>query len=227
MKQCLYQIKKTIWNYKPIPQYILYENKKDLEKYFLVLRTYEGDDFELHRFKGIANSNKHDPFIIEDTKIKRHLFGQYQKMLKFDKLSHIIKQAHESNKGHLIRRATADYLTKNMNWYWPNVYFDWDEYVRQCIKWRMHQNPKRKRVVKYIRTKIAYEKYQIDLVELSNEFNMNKKYPCLLTSVHNFSKYAWTIPIENKKQKQFEMLSLRYWLEVILKRFKQMTGRSL
>ena len=86
---------------------------------------------------------------------------------------------HESNKCHLIERAAAYYLNKNMNWYWPNI-LDWDEDVKQCIEWRMHQNPKRKRVV-YIRTKIAQEKYQIDLVELSNELNMKGKYPYLLT----------------------------------------------
>ena len=45
----------------------------------------------------------------------------------------------------------------------------------------MHQNLKRKRVDKYIRTEIAYKKYQIDLVELSNELNMKGKCPYLLT----------------------------------------------
>ena len=51
-----------------------------------------------------------------------------------NKLPQIIKQVYESNKGKLIRRTTADYLTKNMNCYWSNIYFDWDEYVKQCIK---------------------------------------------------------------------------------------------
>ena len=35
-------------------------------------------------------------------------------MPKIDKHPKIIKQAHESNKGDLIGRATADYFTKNM-----------------------------------------------------------------------------------------------------------------
>ena len=38
----------------------------------------------------------------------------------------------------------------------------------------MHQDPKRIRV-EYIRTKIAYENYQIDLVWQSNQLNMKGK----------------------------------------------------
>ena len=62
--------KKLYKNQKPIPKYILYEDEKNKKRYLLVLRTNEGDDFELHRIKGIANSNKYDPFIIEDTEVK-------------------------------------------------------------------------------------------------------------------------------------------------------------
>ena len=36
-------------NHKPISKYILYGDEKDKEKYFLVLRIYEADNFELHR----------------------------------------------------------------------------------------------------------------------------------------------------------------------------------
>ena len=55
-------------------------------------------------------------------------------MTKINKLLLIIKQVYESNKGNLIGRTTADYLSKNMNWYCPKIYFEWDEYVKQCIK---------------------------------------------------------------------------------------------
>ena len=78
--------KKTIQNHKPIPKYILYEDEKDKEKYYVVLRTYISDDYELHRIKEIANSNKYDPLIIKDTQVKRHQFGQYQKMSKKDSI---------------------------------------------------------------------------------------------------------------------------------------------
>ena len=98
------------------------------------MRNYKSDDFELHIVNKITNSNKYDPFIIKDTEVKRYLFGQYQKMTNINKLPQIIKIVYELNKGNLIGRTTADYLTKNMNCYWPNIYFDWGEYVKQCIK---------------------------------------------------------------------------------------------
>ena len=102
--------------------------------------------YKLLRVKKIAYSNKYDPFIIKVLKLKDIFLGSI-KNTKIDQLLQIIKQAHESNKCHLIERAAAYYLTKNMNWYWPNVYFDWDEDVKQYIEWRMHQILKRKRVV--------------------------------------------------------------------------------
>ena len=43
----------------------------------------------------------------------------------------------------------------------------------------MHKTHKKKRVVKYIRTKRPYERYQVDLVEISAELNMkNKLHTC-------------------------------------------------
>ena len=53
----------------------------------------------------------------------------------------------------------------------------------------MYQNPKRKELFNiYVRTKITYKKYQIYLVELSNEHNMKGKYPYLFPWVNHFSK---------------------------------------
>ena len=57
---------------------------------------------------------------------------------------------------------------------------------------------KEKRVVKFIRSKIVYERYQIDSVELSWELNMNGDFKYLLTWVDHFSKYASALPIKNK-----------------------------
>ena len=62
----------------------------------------------------------------------------------------------------------------------------------------MHKAHKKKKVVKYIRTKRTYEKYQVDLVEISAELNL-KKIPYLLTFIDHFSKYDWAIPIRNKE----------------------------
>ena len=45
---------------------------------------------------------------------------------------------------------------------------------------------------------MVYKRYQIDLVELSRELNMNGKSKYLLTWVDHFSKYACALPIKNK-----------------------------
>ena len=62
------------------------------------------------------------------------------------------------------------------------------------------KNPSKSKVKesgKVIRNKLAYKRYQIDLVELLRELNMNKKFKYQLTWVDNFSKYAWVLPIKN------------------------------
>ena len=40
----------------------------------------------------------------------------------------------------------------------------------------MHKTHKKKRVVKYIRTKRPYKRYQVDLVEISAELNLKIKF---------------------------------------------------
>ena len=86
-----------------------------------------------------------------------------------------------------------------MYWYWPNINLECKQYIDQWIKWKMHTFQKRKRVIKYIRSKKPYERYQVDLVELAKELNMKDKFKYLLKWVYHFSKYAWAIPIRNKE----------------------------
>ena len=86
-----------------------------------------------------------------------------------------------------------------MYWYWPNIYLKCKQYLDQWIKWKMHTFQKRKRVIKYIRSKKPYERYQVDLVELAKELNMKDRFKYLLTWVDHFSKYAWAIPIRNNE----------------------------
>ena len=57
---------------------------------------------------------------------------------------------------------------------------------------------KEKESGKFIRSKITYERYQINLVELSTELNMNWNFKYLFTWIDLFSKYAWTFPIKIK-----------------------------
>ena len=56
-----------------------------------------------------------------------------------------------------------------------------------------------KKLVKFIWLKRAYERYQVDLVEISKKIYSINKSPYLLTCVNHFSKYAWAIPIKNKE----------------------------
>ena len=63
----------------------------------------------------------------------------------------------------------------------------------------MHKIHKKKWAVKFIRSKKAYERYQVDLVEISKELYSINKSPYLQTYVDYFSKYAWAIPIKNKE----------------------------
>ena len=44
----------------------------------------------------------------------------------------------------------------------------------------MHQNSKRKRADKLIRSKMLFKRYQMDLIELSRELSMNGKIKYLL-----------------------------------------------
>ena len=63
----------------------------------------------------------------------------------------------------------------------------------------MHTFQKRKRVIKYIRSKKPYKRYQVGLVELAEELNMKDRFKYLLILVDHFSKYAETNPIRNKE----------------------------
>ena len=56
---------------------------------------------------------------------------------------------------------------------------------------------KEKESGKFIRSKMTYERYQINLVDLSIELNMNWNFKYQVTLIDHFSKYAWTLPIKD------------------------------
>ena len=185
--------------FKSIKKFLIYTDTIDNKSYFLTLKTYTVDDLELNVIKAIQNTTRYDKFIIEESNNGKHLIGYYSKLPKIDEVSNILNEAHTILKGHLNGRSTADYIQTILHWYWPNIYLDCEEYVNKCLKCRMHKIQKKKRVVKFIRSKKAYERYQVDLVEISKELYSINKSPYLLTCVDHFSKYAWAIPIKNKE----------------------------
>ena len=72
-----------------------------------------------------------------------HLIGYYKMLPKTEDIPNIMERAHQVIKKHLNYRATADYIQDTLNWYWPNIYLDWQEYVSMCIKCRMYFIPKK------------------------------------------------------------------------------------
>ena len=160
------------------------------------MRNYYTNDSELKRVKENKYNSKYDKFVIYDSNSRgMHLIGYYRMLQKTEDIPNIMERSHQVIKKHLNYRVTTEYIQDTLNWYWSNIYLDWQEYVSMCIKCRMHFIPKNKRIVSYIRTKRPYERYQVDLVEL----NMKGKFKYLCTWVYHFSKYAWAIPIRNKE----------------------------
>ena len=186
-------------HFKAIKKFKIFEDLIDNKKYLLILRTYSAYGSELDLIKSKENPTTFDKFVIEESGDNKNLIGYYRKLPTIDELPKILNEAHTMIKSHLNSRSTADYIQDTLNWYWPNIYLDCEEFVNKCINCRMHKTHKKKRVVKYIRTKRPYERYQVDLVEISAELNMKNKFSYLLTCIDHFSKYAWAIPIRNKE----------------------------
>ena len=186
-------------HFKAIKKFKIFEDLIDNKTYLLILRTYSAYGSELDLIKSKENPTTFDKFVIEESGDNKNLIGYYRKLPTIEKLSKTLNEAHTMIKSLLNSRSTSDYIQDILNWYWPNIYLDCEEFVNKCINCRMHKTHKKKRVVKYIRTKRPYERYQVDLVEISAELNMKNKFPCLLTCIDHFSKYAWAIPIRNKE----------------------------
>ena len=91
----------------------------------------------------------------------------------------------------------------------------------------MHSITKNKRIISNIKTKMSYERYQVDFVLLAIELNMKGKFKYLCTWVEHFSKYACVIPIKTKKQLLSEMWLLMSLLMGIQKYYKLIIKRKL
>ena len=170
-----------------------------IKNIFLTLRTYTAEDSELDVIKANENTTVYDKFIIQESRGNKSLIGYYRILPTIDEIPKMLNEPHARIKSHLNYRNTADYIQNTLHWYWPNIFSDCEDFVNKCIKCRMHKTHKKKRIVKFIRTKRPYERYQVDLVEISKELNMKDKFPYILTCIDHFSKYAWAIPIKNKE----------------------------
>ena len=179
---------------------LMYDDPNDNKSYLLGLKTNDGDDKELQDVKSQKYSGNFDRFIIYEAKKEGedNIIGKYDKILKLDDILKLIDDAYKSKKSIWLEElqliiSQITYISIGLI-----SIMRQKSIKKQWIKWRIHQNSKWKRVVKLRRSKMAYERYQIDLVELSRELNMNGKFKYLLTWVNHFSKCIWALPIKNK-----------------------------
>ena len=119
------------------------------------------------------------------------IIGFYRIVPTIQQSALILHKAHLSNQRYLRGRSLADYIFKNLIYYWPNMYNNAEEYTRNCIKWRIHTKWKAKKRVKHIRATKVYERYQTNTVKLSQDLNMNGKYKYLFTWIDHFSKFGF------------------------------------
>ena len=108
------------------------------------MRTYSAYDSELNLIKSKENLTTFDKFVIEESGGNKNLIGYYRKPPTIDELPKILNEAHTMIKSHLNSRSTADYIQDTLNWYWPNIYLDCEEFVNKCINCRMHKTHKKK-----------------------------------------------------------------------------------
>ena len=83
-----------------------------------------------------------------------------------------------------------------MDYYWPNMYRECEEYVKQRHKCQTHQ--KRQRVVKHIWTTRWFQRYQADTIGRDKSLTEKGKFIYILTVIDHFSKYAWIYPLVSK-----------------------------
>ena len=149
--------------------------------------------------KANQNPRRYNKFITEESKNGKHLIEFYFKIPKFDEIVSILDELIQYLK--VIQIAEVQQTISKLLFITTClIYLDCEEYVNKCFKWRMHKIHKNKMVVKFIRSKKPYERYQIDLFDISKEWNSTNNSPYLLTCVDHFSKYAWAIPIKNKEE---------------------------
>ena len=83
--------------------------------------------------KYIEHPTTFDKFVIEESGGNKNLIRYYHKLPK------ILNETHTIIKRHLNFKYTADYTQDTLNWYWPNIYLDCEEFVNKCINWNMYK----------------------------------------------------------------------------------------
>ena len=65
---------------------------------------------------------------------KSFLIGFYKNVPKLNEIQLIIDKAYIMEKSNFPWLATADMIFKTMNYYWSNIYREYEEYVKQSYE---------------------------------------------------------------------------------------------
>ena len=77
--------------------------------------------------------------------------GFIYKNPRLNEIQLIIDKAHIIDKSHVLWQVIADEIPKTMNYYWLNIYWECEEYLKELYEWQTNQKHKiKQRVVKYI-----------------------------------------------------------------------------
>ena len=79
-----------------------------------------------------------------------------------------------------------------MNYFWPNMNRECEEYVKQWYECQTHQKHKKKQiVVKHVWTSRLFQRYQANIVKLYKSLAEEGIFNYILTVIDHFSKYSW------------------------------------
>ena len=108
-----------------------------------------------------------------NSNLKNKIYKEYFIPFQFEK-NHLIRSLHERT---IHKGQNSLYeLIKQENFWWCGIYEDVKEYIKRCpICQQIHKNVGRKPQIKQIITKGPRERFVVDLVDINEEINDNKK----------------------------------------------------
>ena len=132
-----------------------------------------------------------------NTNIKNKIYKEYFIPYQIEK-NNLIKNLHERT---IHKGQNSLYeLVKQENFWWCGIYEDVKEYIKNCpICQQIHKNVGRKPQIKQIITKGPRERYVVDLVDINEEINDNKKlYKYILNIIDHYSKLVGSYLLKHK-----------------------------
>ena len=133
--------------------------------------------------------------------VKSLILDQWSIYPKEHQAKEILFLAHTISGSHLSISRTWEKV-KEMGYGWENLkepakslYFDWEICGARDIK------PKKNIALKHINSSYPKERFQVDMVYLSDMLINSPDERYLLSIVDHFSKYGWVVVLTNKKSK--------------------------